>query len=111
MGVAEAAKASASQPSSTVVPERAQKVATPKSLSDDKVTSLCEGHMLTIPDTDNTYVDWSVNWSRTDGADGAVTVTGQSYNRDLAGKRYPSSAVSCTVGAGRTGTDFHFVEP
>ncbi len=105
-----AVKVLASQSPSTVAAKETQKAATPESLSDADVRRRCGGHLLAMPDGANTEVDWSVHWSRTDNADGSVTIKGQSYNRDRVGKRYPSFDVSCTVGADREVTDFQFVE-
>ena len=103
-------RALASQSAATVAAKETQQAATPKGLSDADVRSRCGGHLLAMPDGANTEVDWSVHWSRTDNADGSVTIKGQSYNRDSAGKRYPSFDVSCTVGTDREVTDFQFVE-
>lgn len=103
-------RALASQSAATVAAKETQQAATPKGLSDADVRRRCGGHLLAMPDGANTEVDWSVHWSRTDNADGSVTIKGQSYNRDRVGKRYPSFDVSCTVGADREVTDFHFVE-
>lgn len=103
-------RALASQSAATVAARETQQAATPKGLSDADVRRRCGGHLLAMPDGANTEVDWSVHWSRTDNADGSVTIKGQSYNRDRVGKRYPSFDVSCTVGADREVTDFHFVE-
>ncbi|WP_315175722.1 hypothetical protein [Actinomyces oris] len=103
-------KALASQSPSTVAAKETQKATTPKGLSDAKVRGWCDGHLLAMPDGANTEVDWSVHWSRTDNADGSVTVKGQSYNRDRVGKRYPSFDVSCTIGADGEVTDFQFVD-
>ena len=105
-----AVKVLASQSPSTVAAKETQQAATPKGLSDAEARKLCDRHLPTLPDTENTGVDWSVHWSRTDSPDGAVTITGKSYNQDRAGKRYPSFDVSCTVGADREVTDFQFVE-
>lgn len=103
-------RALASQSTAAVAAKETQKAATPKGLSDADLRSRCGGHLLAMPDGANTEVDWSVHWSRTDNADGSVTIKGQSYNRDSAGKRYPSFDVSCTVGTDREVTDFQFVE-
>ena len=103
-------RALASQSAATVAAKETQQAATPKGLSDAKVRKLCDRHLPTLPDTENTGVDWSVHWSRTDRADGAVTITGKSYNQDRAGKRYPSFDVSCTVSVDSEVTDFQCVE-
>ena len=105
-----AVKVLASQSSSTIAAKETQKAASPKDLSDAKVRGWCDGHLLAMPEGANTEVDWSVHWSRTDNADGSVTIKGQSYNRDRVGERYPSFDVSCTIGADREVTDFQFVE-
>ena len=103
-------RALASQSAAAAAAKETQQAATPKGLSDAEARKLCDRHLPTLPDTENTGVDWSVHWSRTDSPDGAVTIKGKSYNRDREGKRYPSFDVSCTVGTDRKVTDFQFVE-
>ena len=103
-------RALASQSAAAAAAKETQQAATPKGLSDAEARKLCDRHLPTLPDTENTGVDWSVHWSRTDSPGGAVTIKGKSYNRDREGKRYPSFDVSCTVGTDRKVTDFQFVE-